>query len=111
MSNHPILMAHVVTETTVSYAHGLASLAGVLRACGTPTDDLILCVVRDDDMQNAAVEMLCRDPSMILVSAMSNQWERVARLATCLKREGADVPLCIGGSHVSASPQCGMSSS
>jgi len=111
MTMNPLVMVHIVTEATVSYSHGLASLAGVLRADARIDVEPVLYTIRHDDMSHAATEILCIDPIMIFVSAMSNQWERATRLAMCLKREAQNIPLCIGGSHVSASPESVLKSS
>jgi radical SAM superfamily enzyme YgiQ (UPF0313 family) len=104
MKSH-VLMVHVVTGATVSYSHGLASLAGVMLANGHAPSDLNLVTVRSDDMNSAAEQMISMEPSIILVSAMSNQWERVKTLASCVKRLAPQIPLCIGGSHVTAAPK------
>lgn len=103
MKSH-IVMVHSVVAATVSYSHGLASLAAVLLASGYSSDDIVLVTLRNDDIEAGGREILTHNPSIVLVSAMSNQWNRVERLAAILKKEATEIPLCIGGTHVSAAP-------
>jgi len=97
-------MCHAVTGATVSYSHGLASLAGVLISAGLAEDEIDLVTIRSNDVQHWTEEILAKNPSMVLVSAMSNQWELVRELSLTLKRESPRIPLCIGGAHAIASP-------
>lgn len=99
-----IVMCHAVTGATVSYSHGLASLGGALISAGLPEDNIVLVTVRDDDTPRWADEILSHNPSLVLVSAMSNQWHRVRGLSSALKLKAQEIPLCIGGAHVIASP-------
>lgn len=98
-------MVHIVTNATVSYSHGLASLAGVLIQHGTTPDTLRLVVIRNEDMDAAAIAIANDNPSIVLVTAMSNQWDRAVRLAERFKSLATDIPIIVGGAHVTALPK------
>lgn len=95
-----IVMVHIVHDTTVSYSHGLAALAGALTST-----DVALVTVRGDDAEGAAGEIAKSAPSVVLFTAMSNQWETAKRIAYWLREAIPRVPLVVGGSHVIAAPQ------
>lgn len=99
-----IVMVYAVTGATVSYSHGLASLAAVLIGARDRAFDLVLVTLRDHDITICAEEILSWNPAIVLASAMSNQWERMRSVAALVKKHAPSLPICVGGTHVIAAP-------
>jgi anaerobic magnesium-protoporphyrin IX monomethyl ester cyclase len=102
-------MVHIVHDTTVSYSHGLASLAAILER-DLPSAELDLVTVRTDDTVLNARLLLDHDPDVLLFSCMSNQWPHACRLAAEIRSLGDRPFLVAGGSHIIASPSSAASS-
>jgi anaerobic magnesium-protoporphyrin IX monomethyl ester cyclase len=102
--NIPILMVNIYSASSLSYSHGLASLAGVLVANGYKASDIAFHPVKTTDMAIGAEEILQYNPKIILLSCTSNQWENAKLLLSETKRRAPDVSICIGGPHVTADP-------
>ncbi len=99
---YPILMVNIYSDSSISYSHGLASLAGVLRANGYKSSDMGFHPVLTSNMELAAKEILEYSPSIVLFTCTSNQWEKAKSLADEIKTIDAGIDLCIGGPHVTA---------
>lgn len=95
-------MVHIVRDTTLSYSHGLASLAGALQDAGHTA--LSLITVRDADAIASAVSITASEPRAVLFSCMSNQWDLACGIAAHIKRLHPEALLVVGGSHVEAAP-------
>ena len=103
MKQHVILL-HILTGATVSYSHGLASLAAVLREAKDGRFDVVLITVRDENISDAADRIVTLEPAIVFVSVMSNQWERAKLLASAIKQREPTIPCCVGGTHAAAAP-------
>ena len=103
--NSRIVMVHITTQSTVSYSHGLASLAGVILADPGIKDEVVLVTVRDDSLDESVEKILSVNPYIVLFTATSNQWKRANSLAHKLKDLNPDLMLCVGGSHPTAVPR------
>lgn len=99
-----IVMVHIVTGATVSYSHALASLAGALQEANDERFEIALITIRDNNVDNPADRIAALDPVIVLVSVMSNQWERAKKLASAIKQRDRRIPCCVGGVHVAADP-------
>ncbi len=106
-----IVLAHIVTDATMSYSHGLASLAAVLLENGYNPDEIKLVTIKTNNFKFEAKEILNADPFIILFTCMSNQWDKAKQIAAILKKEDSNIPLCIGGPHVTALPSSILDSS
>lgn len=104
-----VRMVHIVHDTTVSYSHGLASLAGVLQQDIQPTS-LDLVTVRTPDVDPNVELLLDGNPDFLLFTAMSNQWNNACRLARKIRTYDQRPCLLVGGSHVIAAPLTARSS-
>src|ERR1035437_6744395 len=103
MKQHVILL-HILTGATVSYSHGLASLAAVLREAKDGRFDVVLITVRDENISDAADRIVTLEPAIVFVSVMSNQWERAKLLASAIKQREPTIPCCVGATHAAAAP-------
>lgn len=104
MTERRIAFVHIVTATSVSYSHGVASLAGVLLREGYPQMSVRVFVLRDDSFDRFARSILEFAPSVVLFSIWSNQWLRAVAVGESLKALDPQLPLWIGGAHVTSSP-------
>lgn len=104
MIKERVAFVHIVAGATVSHSHAVASLAGALLRDGLAPDDICVFVLRDDSLEEFISSILQFQPSVVLFSIWSNQWQRALAVARTLKAEVSDVPLWVGGAHVTAAP-------
>jgi radical SAM superfamily enzyme YgiQ (UPF0313 family) len=97
-----ISLVHIVHDATVSYSHGLASIASLLNQDAAVS--LTLEVIREEDLERNVETILRYEPDVVMVSSMSNQWAHASRIASRLRVEARHVRTVVGGSHVIASP-------
>jgi anaerobic magnesium-protoporphyrin IX monomethyl ester cyclase len=110
MKQH-IVLVHSVANTTISYSHGLASIASKLLAVDDYPFDIALVTIRNNDTRTSTKEILSWNPVIVLVTAMSNQWARVNSIASTLKEMEPLLPICVGGTHIIADPSAVESTS
>jgi anaerobic magnesium-protoporphyrin IX monomethyl ester cyclase len=104
-----VRMVHIVHDTTISYSHALASLAGILERDLRPSS-MDLVTVRTTDIATNIERLLDRNPDVLLFTCMSNQWQHACRLARELRTYNGRPCLIVGGSHVIASPSTARTS-
>lgn len=97
-----VLFIYFAAGVTSSYSHAIASLAAAVSQEGHNVD---LLVINQTDLLKEAHSTLERDPDVVCMSSMPNQWSSACYLASIIKNQGLKVPLWVGGSHINASPQ------
>jgi len=86
-----------------TYHLGVASLSGALKAAGHKTSLLRFdTLVEKDELFRILDES--EKPGMLAFSAMTNQFDYCARLATWAKEKWPDVPILFGGHHPTLAP-------
>ncbi len=120
----PAVEAFRVATTSITLPLGLAYIAGSLREAGRPYS--VLDAVAEAPRQHTSyirgylvglrleqiVERVPADATLIGITVVfTHEWPAVARLIRLLKDARPDVPIVLGGEHVTSMPEFCLSSS
>ncbi len=102
-----VLFVYPSIDCPVGFNHGLAAMSGVLKACGHETrlvhvNEGLGPIPSADDVHAVVREY---DPGVIGFSAMSQQYGWSCDIARGLKARGVQVPIVVGGVHVTMVPE------
>ncbi len=105
-----ITFIHSCINTTVSYSHAIASLAGVILK-SYPEIELCVVTLTQREFQNSIEEIVGTKPDILLFSSMSSQWHYQLSLAKELRYVCNSSIFVCGGIHITARPDSNLQNS
>lgn len=98
MKHSLISLIHIVSQGTLAYSHGLASLGACLLNSGEY--DVVLHILDNKNVGEVTEEIIAQEPCAVLVSSTTAHWAIACTLAGNIKAINETIPVLIGGAHV-----------